>query len=385
MSLGQQLKDLRQINRLGIREALSAAEKIRDRATRAFLKHENMFEVRDILLGGYQTMLVDSMMASYLRGYTRIESEALGKTIRFSELDDLNRALQEVSSLESVEALQEQLNSRAIRVLEGTTNKVEQKLRTVVNELAQEGASVKTGKERLNTAFNDLGLTPANSYTIENIFRTQTQLIYGAAKDHAEQAPAIQEILFGHKYSTVGDNRVRDEHKVWEGVIFEKGDPLLDIWYPPNGWSCRCMVIPLFSRPPGRMKKPPRAVPEIDPDFSFRPGSIIAQPTLAEPVVQPKSAIAPPMREVVAKINLDPAGIKVNDNGVISVQRAKSIARAKKQLAYITELRDAAVVNAESVKHLPKNDPERVKALLQLKHAVEQYKRVVNNVKKLLG
>ena len=46
------------------------------------------------------------------------------------------------------------------------------------------------------------------------------------------------------QYRTVRDNRVRDEHKQLEGIILPIDSPVWDIIYPPNGWNCRCDVIP---------------------------------------------------------------------------------------------------------------------------------------------
>jgi len=42
------------------------------------------------------------------------------------------------------------------------------------------------------------------------------------------------------RYSTVGDERVRDAHRVLDGKIFEVGSKAHDIIQAPNGWGCRC-------------------------------------------------------------------------------------------------------------------------------------------------
>ena len=46
------------------------------------------------------------------------------------------------------------------------------------------------------------------------------------------------------QYRTVRDNRVREEHAALEGKILPIDSPVWDIIYPPNGWNCRCDVIP---------------------------------------------------------------------------------------------------------------------------------------------
>lgn len=47
------------------------------------------------------------------------------------------------------------------------------------------------------------------------------------------------------RYDTVGDAIVRPEHKKLNGVIKKVEDPFWEIWYPPNGWKCRCDVTQL--------------------------------------------------------------------------------------------------------------------------------------------
>lgn len=46
------------------------------------------------------------------------------------------------------------------------------------------------------------------------------------------------------EYRTVGDNRVRKEHALLNGLKLPPNDPLWKEIYPPNGWNCRCTVIP---------------------------------------------------------------------------------------------------------------------------------------------
>lgn len=46
------------------------------------------------------------------------------------------------------------------------------------------------------------------------------------------------------EYRTVGDNRVRKSHQDLDGTRLPPNDPLWAKIYPPNGWGCRCTVIP---------------------------------------------------------------------------------------------------------------------------------------------
>lgn len=49
------------------------------------------------------------------------------------------------------------------------------------------------------------------------------------------------------QYVTAGDEKVREEHRKLDGVTLKHSDPLWDKIYPPNGWKCRCYVVPRMS------------------------------------------------------------------------------------------------------------------------------------------
>jgi SPP1 gp7 family putative phage head morphogenesis protein len=75
------------------------------------------------------------------------------------------------------------------------------------------------------------------------------------------------------QYETVGDGRVRPEHAALDNIIRPVDDKFWDIYYPPNGWNCRCVVLQTFDAVNTDMrsfKKPSeKEVPKI---FQFNAG-----------------------------------------------------------------------------------------------------------------
>lgn len=49
------------------------------------------------------------------------------------------------------------------------------------------------------------------------------------------------------EYQSVGDSRVRKSHEALDGVVRKVDDPFWEMYYPPNGWNCRCDVVQLVS------------------------------------------------------------------------------------------------------------------------------------------
>lgn len=73
------------------------------------------------------------------------------------------------------------------------------------------------------------------------------------------------------KYATAGDDRVRDAHKVLDGIIAPWKSDFWKTHYPPNDWGCRCDA---FDAPAGstRTDLTGLSLPTIKPMFRNNPG-----------------------------------------------------------------------------------------------------------------
>ena len=50
------------------------------------------------------------------------------------------------------------------------------------------------------------------------------------------------------EYRTAGDERVRANHAVLNGICMPKDDDFWTEYYPPNGWRCRCVAVEVLAR-----------------------------------------------------------------------------------------------------------------------------------------
>jgi SPP1 gp7 family putative phage head morphogenesis protein len=71
---------------------------------------------------------------------------------------------------------------------------------------------------------------------------------YGFAVHSAQASTAWAESeesgdRYNLQYRTAGDARVRDEHAALNDITLPKSDPFWTVYYPPNGWNCRCRAI----------------------------------------------------------------------------------------------------------------------------------------------
>lgn len=146
------------------------------------------------------------------------------------------------------------------------------KVLAALREIVADNLHVRAGTAKLMRAFDAANLSPAAPHRLEAIYRTHMQMSYSAGQWHADHDPDVEEMLWGYKYVTVGDDRVRDEHAEMEGVTAPKDDPIWDEWFPPNGWNCRCDCIPIYEERPVV-----RPEVEVHPDrgFILNPGKYL--------------------------------------------------------------------------------------------------------------
>ena len=97
------------------------------------------------------------------------------------------------------------------------------------------------GKLRTFAEFEEKALVINSQYN-----RTWLATEYSQAVNSATMAARWNDFTRNAKdmpylrYRTVGDNNVRNEHKLLDGITRKVNDSFWDTHFPPNGWKCRC-------------------------------------------------------------------------------------------------------------------------------------------------
>lgn len=111
-----------------------------------------------------------------------------------------------------------------------------------------------------------------NNTYFEGWLRAEYDTAVGSAqmavkwKEYEANAAALPYL----QYVTMGDERVRETHKMLDGVTLPLTDPFWDEFYPPNGWRCRCTVLQVAGG-----EQAPTIVPndeQVHPAFRNHPG-----------------------------------------------------------------------------------------------------------------
>lgn len=128
----------------------------------------------------------------------------------------------------------------------------------------------KDGKKRSWQDFKTEVLRVNENYNVNYLqaeWQTANQAGHHARNWETYQA---QRHLFPNlKYKTVGDARVREEHRALEGIIAPIDSDFWKKYYPPNGWRCRCRVVQTAELATHDIKED---YPEIKPQFRVNVG-----------------------------------------------------------------------------------------------------------------
>jgi SPP1 gp7 family putative phage head morphogenesis protein len=144
------------------------------------------------------------------------------------------------------------------------------------------------------------GLTPLQA---DNIFRTNIQTAYNVGHYEQMSDPAVVKLRPFWIYDAVQDTHTRPSHLAMDGKVFPADSPVWDVWFPPNGFRCRCTVRSLSKRqveergltvetktPKGELLPDGRFINILpDPQFGTNPAKVRFRPDLKdypEPLVK---------------------------------------------------------------------------------------------------
>ncbi len=122
------------------------------------------------------------------------------------------------------------------------------KIRDALAEVAKNGGTAQDFETAVNKLTDDAGIAQLNAFTLDTAFSTAMQRAYSLGRYEQMQDAATKNVFPVWQYWTVGDDRVRPEHAVLDGFAAHADDPVWLKIYPPNGFNCRCSVVPLLAK-----------------------------------------------------------------------------------------------------------------------------------------
>ncbi|MBL7813829.1 MAG: hypothetical protein JNL70_02400 [Saprospiraceae bacterium] len=140
-----------------------------------------------------------------------------------------------------------------------------------VNDMVAALVDETTGEPRSFEQFKEIALTIDAKYN-KDWLASEYQLAQRSATMAVEweRLQETADLLPNLRYVTVGDERVREAHKKLDGLVLPINDDFWHLFYPPNGWGCRCTVEPTDDDPKERSYTPDEK--EVPPAFRMNVG-----------------------------------------------------------------------------------------------------------------
>jgi len=149
---------------------------------------------------------------------------------------------------EQFKALSAKYKSLAFTVSGYTSAQILNKFYDEIIAALEEGNTLTEFRTRMNEFLETEGYEGVTPSQAENIFRTNTQTAYNVGHYEQMTDPDVLALRPYWQYRAVGDEATRPEHQAMDGRVVPADDPFWDVWYPPNGYKCRCTVSSLSER-----------------------------------------------------------------------------------------------------------------------------------------
>lgn len=148
------------------------------------------------------------------------------------------------------DGLSREAKTRAFRIAGVSRLSLLEKVKNLLAKGQREGKSLSDLKNEIRQAFKAAGVKPLQEWHLRTVVRQNMLGAAATARDRVLRDPVVKRAFPFWQYMTVGNGKpgvsnVRDEHMVLHGKVFLAADPFWRIWTPPNGYNCRCFIIPL--------------------------------------------------------------------------------------------------------------------------------------------
>ena len=147
----------------------------------------------------------------------------------------------------------------------------------------EEGRTLSEFRSSMNEFLESEGYEGLDPLQADNIFRTNIQTAYNVGHYEQMTDPAVMQLRPYWMYDAVQDSRTRPSHLAMDGKVFPADHKIWDIWFPPNGFRCRCTVRTLSKRQvEARELKVEDKFPAIapDPHFGTNPAKVKFSPDM---------------------------------------------------------------------------------------------------------
>jgi len=237
--------DRERLLRIAHKTTYGTVVRLRAGLIHAFIHGGNPDPVFARALDEIESTLLDGMIVAHVQATAR--TYAMFRAVKGIQLDRTSftgilEAMQEPAQLEPAQ-LADIRAKYAVKAAKSASDAIAAAQKLIgekARTIAATGINTRDGISALREAIDAAGLPVQDPRLLETVYRMEFNTAYSDARMIANDHPAIQEILWGYEYVTVGDDRVRPTHAALDRTRYAKDDPEWIKIRPPIDWGCRC-------------------------------------------------------------------------------------------------------------------------------------------------
>ena len=143
------------------------------------------------------------------------------------------------------DGLTKQYQSEAFTVAGVADQRVLQRIRDEFANVIANGGTDADLRRAVDSVTSEAGVQRVAAQDIDNVFQSMSHKAYSVGRYEQMTDDSVMDALPYWQYWTVGDDRVRPEHRVLDRFCAQAIDPVWMKIYPPCGWGCRCSTVPI--------------------------------------------------------------------------------------------------------------------------------------------
>ncbi len=210
-------------------------------------------------LSDFERLMTDSNLTAWAMGAAAATQQVERQGVQFADTFAETFGTEPLSPTDAIaflaqrtplplirlETILEEIQTRSFEVTRDLLETVSSRIDERLAQAVESGESMEVFLKSLDGVAEAAGLTASNPYYWETVFRTNAATAYSAGREELFLNPAVKDAFGYFQYLTVEDSAVRPEHAAMHGRVWANDDPAVKEWWPPNGYNCRCVMVPM--------------------------------------------------------------------------------------------------------------------------------------------
>lgn len=208
------------------------------------------FSAQAELLNHLVPVMAKTMAVANLMGQRRAVLSWQEAGLEPISLDRFSEVMKEIRATglgKDLSRLQRGYARQVYKAMADSGSKIDATTRATIANLIAQREPTGRAIRILQSTLDKLGVGDHSQAQIETLYRTEVSRAYSAGRRYRDKQR--WDDIWGFRYITMKDDRVRETHASWEGTTLPKAHRFWKTHWVPCGWRCRCQIVTIYKTP----------------------------------------------------------------------------------------------------------------------------------------